>query len=62
MQPCTSAAAAAGEPEAAAAAAAASAPGAGDVAGMPLSPLHGSELLHDLGGDQDDQALFNMLA
>jgi hypothetical protein len=29
---------------------------------MPMSPLHGSELLHDLRGDQDDQALFNMLA
>jgi hypothetical protein len=46
----------------AAAAAAAAAPAAGDVPGMPMSPLHGSELLHDLGGDQDDQALFNMLA
>jgi hypothetical protein len=63
MQAGTSAAAA-GESEAAAAAAAAavSAPSAGDVPGMPMSPLHGSELLHDLGGDQDDQALFNMLA
>jgi hypothetical protein len=62
-------AAAAGEaaPSAAAAAGAASAASAGDV---PMSPLRGSGLLHmhdDLGltgaeQDQDDQALFHMLA